>query len=524
MSVVLLQIDFDVAFGRVDADAHHLAAGFVIAPVRMSRTAPSCSRPTQVWQMPMRQPKASLAPASSPPTRIDTPGPHSASQSDTRKCTVPPAPSPPPLPIDRLESLGVQVIGALGLLEVPPRPRRSASAGRTGTPRARASPGSARRGRPGRSACRRRCAPRSAGSPSCRSARRRSSGPKMTSSALRALCTCTAVSVSSSAPRRCSSRSIAWIGVTPLPAEMNSIRFGSGSGSMNSPSISPRKTLRPGRTSRVKTGDMRPPSVCLTVMLTTPSAWSGSDVIVYARQCRMPLISMPMRRYWPGTCGFHAKSGFTTMVAAPSASLWTRMTSPVSLARRPARPDEGEVVVGQQRGGERAAHPRDGAADPGHLGLGAGLDHRSPPAGRRNYFSAQLCTEPDHTRPALRRINPGGIRSRDAVSANGSSHGQREVRLRLRRGLEGHEGPARRQGRQPRRDDEPEAAGAAGVHHHHRGVPGLPAQRARAGGARRGDHRAPRRRSSARWARSSGSPTTRCSSRSAPGPSTRCPG
>ena len=52
------------------------------------------------------------------------------------------------------------------------------------------------------------------------------------------------------------------------------------------------------------------------------------------------------------------------------------------------------------------------------------------------------------------------------------SHDQ--VRLRLRRGQQGPEGPARRQGRQPRRDDQPRAAGAARLHHHHRGLPGLP--------------------------------------------------
>ena len=49
-----------------------------------------------------------------------------------------------------------------------------------------------------------------------------------------------------------------------------------------------------------------------------------------------------------------------------------------------------------------------------------------------------------------------------------------QVRLRLLRGRQGPEGPARRQGRQPRRDDEPRAAGPARVHDHHRGLPGLP--------------------------------------------------
>ena len=58
-----------------------------------------------------------------------------------------------------------------------------------------------------------------------------------------------------------------------------------------------------------------------------------------------------------------------------------------------------------------------------------------------------------------------------------------QVRLRLRRGQQGSQGPARRQGRQPRRDDQPRPAGAARLHHHHRGLPGVPGDRA---GARTG--------------------------------------
>src|SRR5688572_29611833 len=39
-------------------------------PLRMSRTRPEHSSPTQVWQIPMRHPKGSDAPACSPATRI----------------------------------------------------------------------------------------------------------------------------------------------------------------------------------------------------------------------------------------------------------------------------------------------------------------------------------------------------------------------------------------------------------------------------------------------------------------------
>ena len=90
------------------------------------------------------------------------------------------------------------------------------------------------------------------------------------------------------------------IGVTPLPALMNSERCGSSSGRRNSPSTSPRNTIDPTSAWRVKYGDMRPSGTCLTVIETRPSGWSGSDVSEYARQWRMPLSSTPMRRYWPG--------------------------------------------------------------------------------------------------------------------------------------------------------------------------------------------------------------------------------
>ena len=53
------------------------------------------------------------------------------------------------------------------------------------------------------------------------------------------------------------------------------------------------------------------------------------------------------------------------------------------------------------------------------------------------------------------------------------------LRLRLHRRQPGPEGPARRQGCEPRRDDEPRSAGAARVHHHDRGLPGLPRPPAR---------------------------------------------
>ncbi len=66
-----------------------------------------------------------------------------------------------------------------------------------------------------------------------------------------------------------------------------------------------------------------------------------------------------------------------------------------------------------------------------------------------------------------------------------------QVRLRLLRRQQGHEGPARRQRGQPRRDDEHGTAGPAGLHDHHRGVPELPEERGRAARDAAGGRRAP---------------------------------
>ena len=53
------------------------------------------------------------------------------------------------------------------------------------------------------------------------------------------------------------------------------------------------------------------------------------------------------------------------------------------------------------------------------------------------------------------------------------------VRFRFHPGRQGSKRSARREGRQPRRDDQIGSARAARVHHHHRGLPGIPGTRHR---------------------------------------------
>ena len=67
-------------------------------------------------------------------------------------------------------------------------------------------------------------------------------------------------------------------GVMPLPADTNSIFSGNGVGSVNSPSTSPRYTRCPFA-ARCRAGDIVPPGVRLTVMLTQPCGCAGSEVM-----------------------------------------------------------------------------------------------------------------------------------------------------------------------------------------------------------------------------------------------------
>ena len=91
-------------------------------------------------------------------------------------------------------------------------------------------------------------------------------------------------------------------------------------------------------------------------------------------------------------------------------------------------------------------------------------------------------------------------------------------------GNRGSQGPARRQGRQPRRDDESRAARARRLHHHHRGVPGAiwPRARTSTDSTRRSTRTSPTW--SGRWAARSATRPTRCWSRSAPGAKFSMPG
>ena len=139
----------------------------------------------------------------------------------------------------------------------------------------------------------------------------------------------------------------------------------------------------------------------------------------------------------------------------------------------------------------------------------------APPRALAQAERAILETLEHHAHVRLRPVGAGVGSRPDAVG------------LRLRRGLAGHARPARRQGRQRRRDDARarRRARPRRLHDHHRGVRRL--HEGRPGGAR-GHGRAGRgrARAAAGARRASGSATTRtrCSSPSAPARASRCPG
>ena len=89
-------------------------------PVRRSRTWPEQSRPTQVWQMPIRQPYGRVAPASSPATRIGVVPSLEASMPLSAKRIVPPAPcsasSEPMIGLEALHVKAARVALALPVL------------------------------------------------------------------------------------------------------------------------------------------------------------------------------------------------------------------------------------------------------------------------------------------------------------------------------------------------------------------------------------------------------------------------
>ena len=103
-----------------------------------------------------------------------------------------------------------------------------------------------------------------------------------------------------------SERSMLMIGVIPEPALMNRSLSGISSGSTNSPCTPPSDTMIPGRPRLTRYGETVPSSTFLIVIVMKPSGRPGSDVSEYARQCRRPLMSSPMRRYWPASWPSHS--------------------------------------------------------------------------------------------------------------------------------------------------------------------------------------------------------------------------
>ena len=199
--------------------------------------------------------------------------------------------------------------------------------------------------------------------------------------------------------------------------------------------------------------------------------------------------------------------------------------------RASARPAHQRAARNRVRGRGSSSAAAAAAAQRRRCRGGARLGGRRRAAGGRSARTCVACR--DGRRFAATFVRRKGLRRRRVARLQRpvgkrtecrQHASDRQVRLRLRRGQQGPEGPARRQGREPRRDDQPRPAGAARVHHHHRGLQGLPRQRraSRPGWPTRSASTSTRSRR--RWASGSARPTTRCWCRSAPARSSRCPG
>ncbi len=184
---------------------------------------------------------------------------------------------------------------------------------------------------------------------------------KITPSAVREQCTCT---TSRSRPVAASARSMLMIGVMPLPALMNSSRAGSGSGSTNVPSTPPSRTIVPGRTRVNRNGETLPPSHELG---------RDRDAAVRAARVGGQRVGAPVVDAVDGDAQPQVLS--RTVAGPLPAGLdqdghrfgrlaLDALDAAAQLARRPQRVDELQIVVGQQRRGERADEPQRAPARP----------------------------------------------------------------------------------------------------------------------------------------------------------------
>ncbi len=100
--------------------------------------------------------------------------------------------------------------------------------------------------------------------------------------------------------RRSSVRSMAMIGVTPLPPVRNSILSGGGSGSTNSPLGGASRTIVPGSSPFTRCEESRPSGIARTVIAMVRPLRSGGELTEYDRHWNRPSTCTPMPTYWPG--------------------------------------------------------------------------------------------------------------------------------------------------------------------------------------------------------------------------------
>ena len=181
------------------------------------------------------------------------------------------------------------------------------------------------------------------------------------------------------------------IGVIPLPALTNS-NFdpaGSGSGSTNVPSTPPSRTIVPGRTPREE--ERRDLPVRDELRRDRDAAVGAPGVggqrvgapVVHAvdLDAQPQVLPGPVPRPFPA--GLDQHGGRVRRLALDP------LDPPAQLARRPQRVDQLEVVVGQERRGERADH----AQHPAPASETCGIAPRSAIAGLPvGWFGLLICS------------------------------------------------------------------------------------------------------------------------------------
>ena len=237
-------------------------------------------------------------------------------------------------------------------------------------------------------------------------------------------------------PRWARLRSMLMIGVMPLPALTKRSFSGSGSGSVKSPSTPPRLTMLPGLPRFTRHGDTTPSSTCFTVMLMKPSGAIG----VGGERVGAPVAAAagvdPDAQVLAGLVAHPVVARADDHGGGVGRLAADLLDAPAQLARGPQRVDHLEVVVGQQRRGERRTARSTVCCNLGTLGLAPFSAIRGVVSPMRTYVNHSFPKSPTSPDPRAgpRGRHPHAVRrARDAGRADRADRegGRHRARARV---------------------------------------------------------------------------------------------